>query len=120
MSEFIHNKKITVTWNSYESMFKHMGNHELYTEWLFNQFDSTALISTIDSLQFTRWWCEQQELDADVDGVPLWSPELEGKSIRGEISIPEEFVESLLAQINEVSTAMNQAPDSIEVTDYTA
>jgi hypothetical protein len=120
MSEFIQNKKITVTWNSYESMFKHMANHELYTEWLFNQFDSTALISTIDSVQSISWWCEQDALDTDGDGVPIWLPELEGKSLRIEILINETYVESFLEQINEVSTAMNQAPDSIEVTDYTA
>jgi hypothetical protein len=120
MSEFIHNKKITVTFASYEAMFKHMANHELYTEWLFNQFDSTALISTIDSVQSTFWWCEQEALDTDGNGVPIWLPELEGKNIRAEIFINEMYVESFLAEINKVSTAMNQTPDNVEVTDHTA
>ncbi len=120
MSDLTYTKKLIAIFNSYDHMFKHMGNHELYTEWIFNQFDSTALISTIDNLLLTTWWCEQEQLETDGNGVPLWSPDLEGKSIRVEVLINETYIESYLDCINEISTTLDAAPVNIEVVDYTA
>ena len=62
MSSVVRNKKIIMSWNSYENMFKHMDMHDLYLEWQFDQIDALNLTSIDDSPISVSWWCEQEML----------------------------------------------------------
>ena len=120
MSELVYDKKIIVTFNSYEHMFKHMDDHENYHDLMLEQADALGMdsVDSYDHLLWqTSWWVEQNLIDCDLNDFPVWTPELDGKVIRAEILVPSQVLPFLLDRIDATAQQVGQGPDHIEVVD---
>jgi len=118
MSEPVYDKKIILTFDSHDNLSSHMDGHYMYYDWQV-EISDTYNIVPMDNVISLTWWYDQNEILHDLD-YPSWSPEFEGKAIRVEVLISSLFEDSFLAKINEVSIEFGQAPDNVEVLDYTA
>ena len=120
MPAFVYDKKIIVTFDSYEQLAEHMDFHEMYYEWLCDLVDTYNLAGPHDVPLAISWWYDQSQIDCNDGDFPSWSSDLEGKAIRAESLIPSTIVESFVNKINEVSTKYGQAPSNIEIIDAPA
>jgi hypothetical protein len=119
MAELVYDKKFIMTFNSYDHLASHADHHDMYFDWMVDIVD-TYNLSSVENVLSVSWWYDQTKIDCLGEDIPPWSPELEGKAIRLESLIPSSWVDSFLAKVNEVSTTVGQAPDNVEVVDYTA
>jgi hypothetical protein len=117
MSQFLYDKKIILTFDSYAKLSSHLDGHYRYYDWQVEMSDTHNIVPSENVISLT-WWYDQNEILHDND-YPPWSPEFEGKAIRVEILISSLFKDSFLAKVNEVSAEFGHAPDDVEVLDYT-
>ena len=129
MSEFqyTYNKKIIITFENYEHFYAHIRDHELYMDFVYNELTGQPLydvpipnaLGGNDPISVT-WWCRQDRIEVTSEDIPQWSEAIDGLPIRGEVLIPEQFLNSALAACHRIGATVGVPADRIEVLDHPA
>jgi hypothetical protein len=125
--EFTYNKKVIITFDSYDHFYEHIRDHELYIDFIYTELTGRPLcdipvpnaLGGNDPISIT-WWCGQDRLEVSDADIPQWSEAIDGLPIRGEVLIPEQFLNTSLAACRRIGVTVGVPIDKIEIFDHPA